>query len=125
MEMLSIDETLSIVFIVALGSVFFGLLAVGHYLVARDTARRKSQWGINTEPMTCQKCHTPAPSLRIPKNMNQTLWGGWTCAECGYELDKWGEPVAKQPFPAKWSAKIDEQPNQPNTDITRMDESHA
>ena len=25
----------------------------------------------------------------------------------GYELDKWGEPVEKQPFPAKWSGKVD------------------
>jgi hypothetical protein len=38
----------------------------------------------------------------MPKTLNQMLWGGWTCAECGYELDKYGEPMPGQTEPAKW-----------------------
>jgi hypothetical protein len=31
------------------------------------------------------------------------MWGGWTCAECGFELDKWGRPTEKQNNLAKWA----------------------
>jgi hypothetical protein len=124
-----VNEMLPIVFVVAVAVVVFGLLAVGGILVARDTYRRKGRWGINTKSARCLQCDTPAPVVRVPKNLNQTLWGGWTCAECGYELDKWGEPVDKQPFLAKWSAQIDDSPSpngerqkKPTTDITRRDE---
>ena len=123
------SEILAIVCVVVLCVVVFGSLFVGGYLVIRDTYRQKGRWGVNTKPGKCRQCETPAPLVRIPKNLNQTLWGGWTCAECGYELDKWGEPVEKQPFPAKWSAHMDEshaltgeQPKQPNADIKRRDE---
>ena len=96
--------------------------------MARDTYRKKGRWGINTKSAKCRKCDTPAPVVRVPQNLDQTFWGGWTCAECGYELDKWGEPVEKQPFPAKWSAKIDEsdeRQKKPITDIERKGEPHA
>ena len=119
-------ELLAIVFVVALCVVVFGLLGVGGYLVVRDTARKRGRWGVNSKPGRCRKCDTPAPLVRVPKNLNQMLWGGWTCAECGYELDKWGEPVAKLPFPAKWSARMDDAPAaddriQGRADIERKD----
>jgi len=116
---------LSIVFVVAVAVVVFGLLAVGGILVARDTYRRKGRWGINTKSARCLQCDTRAPVVRVPKNLDQMLWGGWTCSECGYELDKWGEPVEKQPFPAKWSAKMDpsapadDRMKKPRNDIER------
>ena len=102
---------LEILFVVAVCLVVFVPLLIGGYLVARDTIRQKGRWGLNTKPARCRKCDTPAPVVRMPKNRNQMLWGGWTCAECGYELDKWGEPIEKQPFPAKWSAKMDDPPD--------------
>jgi hypothetical protein len=123
-------EILSIVFVVHLGVLVFGLLALGGYLVTRDTIRKKGRWGLNTKPAKCRQCDTPAPVVRMPKNRNQMLWGGWTCAECGYELDKWGEPVAEQPFPAKWSAKMDDAPaiddriKRHRADIERKGDSH-
>ena len=93
----------------ALGGLAVGLAIVGHYLVKRDTLR-KGRWGINPTP-ACRQCDVPAPPFRMPNSLKQTLWGGWTCAECGYELDKWGEPVAEGPFPAKWSAEMDDPPS--------------
>ena len=121
-------EMLSIVAVVAVSVAVFSLLLVGGYLVARDTYRQKGRWGLNTKSVKCPQCDTPAPVVRVPKNLNQTLWGGCTCAECGYELDKWGEPVEDQPFPGKWSARIDDPPEsderrkKPNTDIKRRDD---
>jgi hypothetical protein len=119
---------LPIIFVIAVAAVVFGLLTVGGYLVVRDTIRKKGRWGINTKSARCLQCDKPAPVVRVPKNLNQMLWGGWTCSECGYELDKWGEPVEKQPFPAKWSAKIDrpasddDRIEKPSTDIKRGDD---
>jgi hypothetical protein len=36
----------------------------------------------------CPDCGTAAPKFRIPANRRQMLWGGWTCPECGCELDR-------------------------------------
>ncbi len=86
----------------AIGLPLFGLVLIGLALVIRDTIRRKGRWGMNFKPPPCKKCGTPAPIVRKPKSLQQALWGGWTCAECGFELDKWGEPVPGQTRPAKW-----------------------
>jgi len=80
----------------------FGLLLVGLVFVIRDTIRGKGRWGINLKRPACKKCGTPALLVRKPASTQQALWGGWTCAECGFELDKWGAPVPDQPEPAKW-----------------------
>ena len=34
-----------------------------------------------------------APAIRQPANLSQTLWGGWSCPQCGIEIDKWGNQV--------------------------------
>ena len=68
-------DILPIIF--ALAAVVFGLLAVGGYLVARDTIRQKGRWGLNTKSARCLQCDTPAPVVRVPENLNQMLWVGW------------------------------------------------
>jgi hypothetical protein len=78
-------------------------LAIGIYLVIRDTIRQRGKWGINWKPAVCMQCDTSAPLFRKPANRRQALWGGWTCAECGFELDKWGRPVEEQNTLAKWA----------------------
>ena len=79
-------------------------LAVGAVLVVRDTIRQRGKWGLNFKPVTCTQCGTPMPVVRKPANLRQALWGGGTCPECGFELDKWGQPIPNQDQPAKWSA---------------------
>ncbi len=101
-------DTTAAILVISLGLVVFGLLAAGAFLVARDTIRQRGRWGICLSQPKCLKCGEPAPKVRVPANWNQSLWGGWTCAECGFELDKFGHPVEDQPFPAKWSAKLEE-----------------
>ncbi len=68
-------------------------LAAGAVLVIRDTIRKRGRWGINLRPVRCPECGEPAPTIRRPRNRRQTLWGGWTCEQCGTEYDKWGQPV--------------------------------
>lgn len=45
------------------------------------------------KPKSCPECGTPAPKVRKPANRRQTLWGGWTCEECGCEMDRKGRKV--------------------------------
>jgi hypothetical protein len=87
----------------AVGTLFFGALLVGLVLVIRDTIRGRGNFGINLKPAACTQCGTPAPLVRKPTSRRQAMWGGWTCAECGYELDKWGRPVAEQNTLARWA----------------------
>jgi hypothetical protein len=83
-----------------------GLLLLGGFaviaLMIRDTIRQRGKWGLNFKPTACTECGTPAPQVRLPANWRQATWGGWTCAECGLELDKWGRPIEGQNAPAKW-----------------------
>jgi hypothetical protein len=78
-------------FIVAI--LMAGGLAIGLVLVIRDTLRRRGNWGINIKQVYCPLCGQPAPAARVPKNWRQALWGGYTCAKCGLEYDKWGRAV--------------------------------
>jgi hypothetical protein len=73
--------------------VIFGLLGVGAVLVICGTLT-KNRWGINVDPVSCPRCHTPFPEIRKPDNLRQTLWGGGTCLNCGTEVDKWGRELA-------------------------------
>lgn len=38
----------------------------------------------------CPECGTEVPTFRRPASVRQALWGGWTCSECGTEMDRHG-----------------------------------
>lgn len=40
----------------------------------------------------CGNCGAPAPFGRRLRTFSQMLWGGWTCRECGADLDWRGKP---------------------------------
>lgn len=100
------SEILAVVLVVALiifGVLFSTAIAFGTVLVIRDTIRQRGKWGINLKPSVCIECDTPMPTFRKPASWRQAMWGGWTCAECGFELDKWGRPTEGQNNLAKWA----------------------
>ncbi len=83
-----------LVFFLAIGFLL-GLVALGG-LALRDSIRGRGRWGVNFKGLAgagCPECGESMPPVRVPKNMNQMLWGGWTCSECGCEVDKWGKKV--------------------------------
>lgn len=43
------------------------------------------------KPAKCEKCGAEQPKFRSPKNMSQVMWGGYTCAGCGSELNARGK----------------------------------
>lgn len=104
------DSNLIAIIITCFALALFGLLIFGAVLIVRDTIRKRGNWGINLAPPACKQCGAPPPGVRVPANFSQAMWGGWTCPQCGLEVDKWGEAVNQQPFPAKWSAKLDNPP---------------
>jgi hypothetical protein len=77
-------------------AIVFSLLAIGTYLLVRDTRRRDGIWGINFQPLRCPRCATPAPAVRKPTSWRQAIGGGFSCA-CGCEVDKWGRAIATTP----------------------------
>lgn len=87
------EDTLAMLIAIPIASLVVLALAVGGFLVVRDTVRGRGRWGINTKQVYCPECGEPAPAVRMPKNRRQALWGGHTCDECGLEYDKWGEPA--------------------------------
>lgn len=89
------SEDVLAVLVIIISLLVFGLLGVGLFLVIRDTRRGRGRWGINLKGAICSQCNTPAPTVRVPQNASQWLWGGWTCKHCGLELDKWGQPTGQ------------------------------
>ena len=55
-----------------------GLLAVG--LVS----------GSSLSSPKCPTCGTLQPPIRRPTSLRQLLFGGWSCSECGTEIDRRG-----------------------------------
>lgn len=41
----------------------------------------------------CPECGMPVPMYRRPTSLRQAIWGGWTCEECGTEMDRDGEEL--------------------------------
>jgi hypothetical protein len=41
----------------------------------------------------CPTCATQQPALRKPTSLRQTFRGGWTCANCGTEIDRHGRAI--------------------------------
>ncbi len=56
-----------------------GLLAFGFLAGASLTAPK------------CPTCETQQPAIRKPASVRQLIWGGWTCANCGTEIDRHGK----------------------------------
>ena len=75
---------------------FFAGLVVLAALVVLGTKRR-GKMGINFSRPACPRCGTQMPLFRKPTSVRQTLWGGWTCPDCGCEIDKWGKEIPKGP----------------------------
>ena len=55
--------------------------------------RKISFWGVNFGAGDCPKCKTRVPGLRAPNSTRQALWGGWTCSNCGIEIDRNGTDI--------------------------------
>jgi hypothetical protein len=85
------DRVMNMVFVV-----FASLALLGILLVVFGTATR-NRWGINPKSVNCPACSSPVPQVRRPKSLSQALWGGWTCAKCGCEMDKWGRLITRTP----------------------------
>lgn len=43
----------------------------------------------------CPTCGTRQPAARTPTSFRQALLGGWTCANCGTEIDRNGHAIGK------------------------------
>ena len=73
------NDTLLMLIVLPVVGLVVLTLAVGGYLVVRDTVRRRGKWGVNARPVFCPNCGEPAPIIRKPRNRRQRLWGGATC----------------------------------------------
>ncbi len=65
------------------------VLALGVAAILYGTVA-KTNWGINFSQVTCPTCRTPQPKVRKPADAQEVKWGGYTCAQCGTKMDKWG-----------------------------------
>ena len=77
--------------------VFFVLLIVALVALAVFIWRQsktKGRWGISSLRQNCPHCGTPLPMIRKPTSVEEGMWGGWTCPQCGCKVDKYGREIA-------------------------------
>ncbi len=74
-------------------NILFVVLLAGFLLVVVSSIIGKGKFGINFQKVICPKCGSPVPTARKPANLQQALWGGWTCQQCSTEIDKWGNQI--------------------------------
>ncbi|MCV9387567.1 hypothetical protein [Reichenbachiella ulvae] len=48
---------------------------------------------LNLKGTNCPRCGVLQPTIRLPKNLYQLFWGGYTCGNCQTEMDKFGRPI--------------------------------
>lgn len=77
-------------YILVIAIILCVLLAIGLFIVVRDTLRGKGKWRPNLKTVSCPKCGKKAPRVRKPTSLRQAFWGGCICKEHGCESDKWG-----------------------------------
>jgi hypothetical protein len=90
-----------IVVSIALGAVVWWCVFTAG-LVVRDSIDRRGMWGINFKRRVCSQCGTPMRRLTHP-TWREVAYGGWTCHECGLELNQFGRPWKTQVTLAKWA----------------------
>ena len=79
-------------------AVLVAVIGVPLILVIHGT-RVKNKWGLSTNahaPTSCPRCQGAAFVVRVG------MWGGWKCAACDAEFDKWGR------IEAAFQAPLDE-----------------
>lgn len=59
-------------------------------------SNKENKWGINLDKVLCPECGAKQPALRMPKNLEQLMYGGWTCEKCSCKMDKHGNKVVAQ-----------------------------
>lgn len=52
-------------------------------------------FAMSRKPVKCPSCGREQPKMRKPANMQQAMWGGYTCQGCGAEMDARGKLKAK------------------------------
>ncbi len=56
--------------------------------------RTQGRFGIGKLRAKCPRCATPLNAVRKPSSMDEALWGGWTCPNCGCKVDRYGKERA-------------------------------
>ena len=74
---------------VAVGAIIMGLMMWGLHRLRYKGGRMS----VNFDEVRCPSCQVTLPRLRRPANGRQALWGGWSCPDCGCEVNKMGEVV--------------------------------
>ena len=75
---------------IALSLCLFCAMALKMYV---DSKNQIGDMGINFSLPECPACDEKVPSFRTPTSLNQAFYGGWTCQNCGCEMDKWGKEI--------------------------------
>jgi hypothetical protein len=50
----------------------------------------------NWASVKCPTCTTQQPLWRKPTSFRQLVWGGWTCPNCGTEMDRHGKAIEQK-----------------------------
>jgi len=74
----------------AIGSLAWG---IGSVLICATVVAAVMAMTGRLHPISCPRCATLMPTFRRPASVKQALWGGWSCPNCGCEIDRSGDAM--------------------------------
>ena len=75
--------------------IVIGVVFLVFFFISNGKNGKNPQMGINLGRVYCPKCGSKQPVIRKPKNERQAFYGGYTCKNCGTEMDKYGKEIIK------------------------------
>ena len=71
----------------------FIMIGVFIFLIINQFRKKEDKTAINLKKVNCPKCGKEQKQIRLPKDKNEIVWGGWTCPNCGCKMDKFGNEI--------------------------------
>lgn len=75
---------------------FFIMIGVFIFLIINQFRKKKNKNETNLFKVKCPKCNTEQSFIRVPKDIKEAVWGGYTCSNCGCKMDKFGNEISKK-----------------------------
>ncbi len=70
------------------------IFLIGFLFYLKSKTKENSKMGINLNDVYCPVCNEKQPKVRLPKNINQFLYGGNACDNCKTEMDKYEKIIS-------------------------------
>ena len=79
--------------VIAILKIITLFIMIGVFIFLIFNQFRKKKKDVNLFEVKCPKCGKKQKFVRVPKDIKEAVWGGYTCPNCGCKMDKFGKEI--------------------------------